>query len=134
MARKKVPAISGGMRPSTGSASSSYSSPMGVFRPVNSGRSGKPRAFMAIHPGQQPGGRWCAPVPMVTSRLSGKPQGKGTHLDAHAGGCIGGAQRIVEGDVRHTVCDARLAVMSLEDDRFITMHVREPVPPVSRVM
>ncbi len=54
MARKNVPATSAGMRPSTGSASSSYSSPMGVFRPVNSGKSGKPRAFMALHQAYRP--------------------------------------------------------------------------------
>src|SRR6266480_1005585 len=97
MARKNVPATSAGMRPSTGSSARSYSSPIGVFRPVN----------------------------------SGKPHGQRPYLDARARRSVRRAGGIVEGDVRHAVRAARLAVMGLEDERLPAVHVGEPIPSMT---
>src|SRR6266446_133401 len=119
MARKNVPATSAGMRPSTRSSASSYSSPIGVFRPVNSGAFGK--VLTAVRLMMRAGAT-------VHKPISGEPHGQRPHLDARARRGVRRAGGIVEGDVRHAVRAARVAVMGLEDERLLAVHVGEPMP------
>src|SRR5580765_4973752 len=125
-ARKNVPRTSSGMRPSTGSASSSYSSLIGVLRPVNSGVFGKARALMV-----DTSGRLVVAVG-IAGRASGEPQRQRAHLDAHARRRVRGAGGMVEGDVRHAVRTRGVAVVSLEDERLLGVHVGVPVPAMLR--
>src|SRR6266480_4459112 len=64
----------------------------------------------------------------VHKPVSGKPHGQRPYLDARARRSVRRAGGIVEGDVRHAVRAARLAVMGLEDERLFAVHVREPIP------
>ena len=64
--------------------SSSYSSPIGAFRPVNSGVSGKLRTVMCrvqADSGEDDDARGCR---LFGKRVSGEPQGERAHLDAGA--------------------------------------------------
>src|SRR5665213_474692 len=59
---------------------------------------------------------------------SSKPQRDGAHLYARARRGARVAMRVVERDVRHAVRARRVAVVGLEDQRFVARHVGIPMP------